>query len=63
MEAVTEALGVWGNLCKKAEREKQKAEAESLGDAPGDEAAAGKGARKRKQGVLCLLSNILEEQQ
>lgn len=29
------------NMCKKAERRNQKAEAESLGDAHGDEAAAG----------------------
>ena len=53
-------LGGGPILCEKAEREKQKAEAESLGDAHGDDAAAGRGARRGKRGVLCLLLNILE---
>lgn len=39
------------NPCKKVEREKQKAEAESWGYAHSDEAAAGREGRKGKSGV------------
>ena len=53
------SLGSRGNLCEKAEREKQKAEAESLGDTRGDEAAAGRGFRKGKRG--CLLAQYHSE--
>lgn len=56
----TDALSVGAVCAEKAEREEQKAKAESLGDAHGDDAAAGRRARKGKRGVLRSLLNILE---